>query len=245
MRRDAIQTLDRLETSYWWHIGRRAVIRSLLRAFVTFPEHARILDLGCGTGRNVALLAGFGRAFGADPSPEALAIGRRLCLADRLVGAQAERIPFRDGAFDLVAALDLLEHLEDDLAGLLEIRRVLRPGGFLLAAVPAYRFLWSEHDEALGHRRRYVASELHQKLNATGYSVVKRSYAISFAFPLIVAFRLWRGLFPPAGPLRASYVMLPGWLNAGFAAFLSAEARLMSLMNLPIGTSIFVVARRT
>lgn len=111
MRRDAIQTLDRLETSYWWHIGRRAVIKSLLRAFVTFPEQARILDLGCGTGRNVALLAGFGRAFGADPSPEALAIGRKLGLADRLVGAQAERIPFRDGAFDLVAALDLLEHL--------------------------------------------------------------------------------------------------------------------------------------
>jgi hypothetical protein len=89
-----------------------------------------------------------------------------------------------------------------------------------------------------------VASELHQKLNLAGYAVVKRSYAISFAFPLIVAFRLWRGLFPPTGPLRASYVMLPAWLNATFAAFLSAEARLMSVMNLPIGTSIFVVARR-
>lgn len=244
MRRDAIQTLDRLETSYWWHVGRRAVIRSLMRAFVKLPDQPRILDVGCGTGRNVALLGDFGRAFGADPSPEALAIGRGLGLADRLVGAEAERIPFRDGTFDLVAALDVLEHLEDDRAGLLEIRRVLRPGGYLLAAVPAYRFLWSEHDEALGHRRRYVASELHQKLNLAGYAVVKRSYAISFAFPLIVAFRLWRGLFPPTAELQASYVMLPAWLNNTFAGFLSAEAALMRSMNLPLGTSIFVVARR-
>lgn len=244
VRREEIQSLDRLETVYWWHVGRRAVILCLVRGFVTLPENPRILDLGCGTGRNVALLTAFGRALGADPSPEALRIARGLGLSGRLVGASAERLPFRDGAFDLVTALDVLEHLEDDLLGMAEIRRVLRPDGFLLAAVPAYRFLWSEHDEALGHRRRYVASELHQKLNVAGYAVVKRTYAITFAFPLIVAFRLWRGLFPPTGRLRASYVMLPGWLNAAFAGFLHLEALLMRALNLPLGTSIFVVARR-
>lgn len=245
MRREEIQALDRLETTYWWHIGRRAVIRGLLRGFVALPKDALILDLGCGTGRNVALLGAFGRALGADPSPDALRIAHGLGLAGRLVGAHAERLPFRDGAFDLVTVLDLLEHLEDDLAGLVEMRRVLKPEGFLLAAVPAYRFLWSEHDEALGHRRRYVASELHQKLNAAGYAVVKRTYAITFAFPLILAFRIWRGLFPRAGRLRASYVLLPAWLNAVFSSLLSLEARLMRAMNLPLGTSIFVVARRT
>lgn len=236
--------LDRLEATYWWHVGRRAVVTRLVRRFLRLPADPGILDIGCGTGRNVVLLSGFGRALGLDPSREALEIGRGLGLAGRLVGGDAARLPFRDAAFDLVSALDVLEHLDDDVAGLAEVRRVLKPGGALLAAVPAYRFLWSEHDEALGHRRRYVASELHQKLNLAGFHVVKRTYAITFAFPLILSFRIWRGLFPPTEGLRASYVLLPGWLNAFFVALLGLEAWIMPFMSLPLGTSIFAVARR-
>ena len=101
-----------------------------------------------------------------------------------------------------------------------------------------------EHDEALGHRRRYVASELHQKLNAAGYSVDKRTYAITFAFPGILAYRLWRGLFPAKGGKKASYVMLPSWLNTLLSRLLGLEARVMRAMDLPIGTSIFAVAKR-
>ena len=244
VRPEEILTLDRLEASYWWHVGRRSVIRALIESFASLRPGARILDVGCCTGRNVALLSAFGQAFGADRSLEALRVARSRGLDGRLVSAAAEGLPFREAAFDLVAVLDVFEHLEDDVAGMAEIRRVLAPQGVLLAAVPAYRFLWSEHDEALGHRRRYMASELHQKLNRAGFSVIKRSYAITFALPLILAFRVWRGLFPPAGPLRSSYVTLPAWLNSAFAGLLSLEASIMRGMNLPIGTSIFVVARR-
>jgi SAM-dependent methyltransferase len=244
MRRHEIETLDRLETSYWWHVGRREVIRTLIESFVQLPENARILDLGCGTGRNVKLLQAFGRAWGADPAPEAWRIAQSIGLRGRLVGAAAERLPFRSEALDLVSAFDVLEHLDDDVEGLEEIRRILRPQGVLVVAVPAYRFLWSEHDEVLGHRRRYVASELHQKLNAAGYSVDKRTYAITFAFPGILAYRLWRGLFPAKGGQKASYVMLPAWLNTLLARLLGLEARAMRAMDLPIGTSIFAIARR-
>jgi predicted SAM-dependent methyltransferase len=90
----------------------------------------------------------------------------------------------------LLSALDLLEHMDDDMRALKEFHRVLEPEGFLLLAVPAYRFLWSEHDEAPMHRRRYVASELHVKLTCSGFRVLKRSYAVFFAFFPIVFYRL-------------------------------------------------------
>ncbi len=239
-----IDTLERLEASYWWHLGRGHVIERLIRSFIEPRGPLAILDLGCGTGQNLALLGRFGQTVGIDSSSRALAAARRKGHGDRVLEGDVLRLPFRDGAFDLVSALDVFEHVEDDIAGLVEARRVLKPGGHLLAAVPALRFLWSEHDEALGHRRRYVASEVHQKLNLAGFHVVKRTYAITFVFPLILCYRIWRGLFPRVGRQSASYVMLPGWLNDFFVRLLEAEAALMPFMSLPVGTSIFVVGQR-
>jgi SAM-dependent methyltransferase len=161
-----------------------------------------------------------------------------------VLGGDALHLPFPEGTFDLVSALDVFEHLEDDIAGFAEVRRVLRPGGYILAAVPAFRFLWSEHDEALGHRRRYVASEVYQKLNRAGFHVVKATYAVTFVFPAILAFRVWRGLFPNVGRQSASYVMLPRWLNRFLAKLLALESVLMTRMSLPVGTSVFAVGRR-
>jgi hypothetical protein len=126
-----------------------------------------------------------------------------------------------------------------------EFHRVLRPEGFLVVAVPAYRFLWSEHDEALMHRRRYVASELHIKLTCSGFRVLKRSYAVFFAFFPIVFYRLFRGLFPkdPLAP-KASYVLLPAFLNSLFIVLLRIEAWMMGAIDLPWGTSIIVLAQK-
>ncbi len=244
MRDSEIASLDELESTYWWHVGRRRIVDRLVRVFAPSPRPARILDIGCGTGRNLDVLERFGPALGLDSSAEAVAAARRLGHRGRLMRGAAERLPFRDAAFDLVTALDVFEHLENDVAGFGEVRRVLRPGGYLLAAVPAFRFLWSEHDEALGHRRRYVASEFHQKLNLAGFHMIKRTYAITFVFPLILAFRLWRGLFPKVGEESASYVILPAWMNDVFASLLALEGRLMRFVSLPIGTSVFVVAQR-
>jgi SAM-dependent methyltransferase len=139
----------------------------------------------------------------------------------------------------------VLEHLDNDMLALNEFHRVLRPEGFLVVAVPAYRFLWSEHDEALMHRRRYVASELHIKLTCSGFRVLKRSYAVFFAFFPIVFYRLFRGLFPkdPLAP-KASYVLLPAFLNSLFIVLLRIEAWMMGAIDLPWGTSIIVLAQK-
>jgi SAM-dependent methyltransferase len=154
-------------------------------------------------------------------------------------------MPLADASVDLLSALDVLEHLDDDMRGLREFHRVLKSNGLVLLTVPAYRFLWSEHDEALWHRRRYVASELHVKLTCSGFRVLKRSYAVFFAFFPIVFYRLFRGLFPkdPLAP-QASHVILPAPLNNLLAALLKIEAWMMGAVNIPWGTSIIFLAQK-
>jgi SAM-dependent methyltransferase len=231
-----------LEESYWWFVGRRAIIDSVLRRSVSGCRVA--VDVGCGTGRNMAILAQFAdRVAGVDRSLAALSIAVSRGLAAGCV--DGDSLPLANESVDLLTAFDVLEHMDDDVRALEEFNRVLRPGGLLLVTVPAYRFLWSEHDEALMHRRRYVASELHMKLNRTGYEVVFRSYAVFFVFFPILFYRLFRGLFPKdAMSPKASHVMLPPLLNSLFTWMLRIEAFLIRFIRLPWGTSIVMLAQK-
>ncbi len=242
MESELIRAEERLEAEYWWFVGRRVILDRLLKHFVGRSGVA--LDVGCGSGRNLEVLARHAdRVMGLDRS--AAAAARAAARNFTVFRADGHLLPLAAGSADLMTALDVLEHMDDDVRVLAEFHRVLRPGGHLLLAVPAYRFLWSEHDEALQHRRRYMASELHIKLTNSGFVVLKRSYAVFFAFLPIVFYRLFRGLFPkdPMAP-KASHVMLPGPINWFFAELLSLEGRLMRIMNFPLGTSVVMVARK-
>lgn len=242
MKDDLIKTENELDESYWWFVGRRAIVDFVLRRFAGRSRVA--VDAGCGSGRNMQLLSHYSHSvIGFDRSPVALELAAPHGLP--IACADAEAIPLADSSVDLVSALDVLEHVDDDMRALNEFRRVLESGGFLLVTVPAYRFLWSEHDEALMHRRRYVASELHVKLTRSGFRVLKRSYAVFFAFFPIVLYRLFRGLFPkdPLAPM-ASYVKLPAFLNKLLIVFLRIEGWMIGAVNLPWGTSIIVLAQK-
>jgi SAM-dependent methyltransferase len=231
-----------LEEGYWWFVGRRAIIESILRRFVRHTHIA--VDVGCGSGRNMLLLSRYSDlVMGFDCSPAALGLAAARGLP--VACADGQSIPLADSSVNLLGAFDVLEHVDDDIRTLSELHRVLQPGGFLLVTVPAYRFLWSEHDEALMHRRRYSATELHVKLARFRFQVLKRSYAVFFPFFPIVFYRLFRGLFPkdPFAP-RASYVILPGFVNNLIVALLRVEAWLMGAINLPWGSSIVVLARK-
>jgi SAM-dependent methyltransferase len=242
MKDELIKTENKLDEGYWWFVGRRAILEGVLRRL---GRHTRVaVDVGCGSGRNMQLLSHYNDwVMGFDRSPVALELAASHGLP--IACADGEAIPLADSSVDLLSALDVLEHMDDDMRALNEFHRVLQPEGFLLVIVPAYRFLWSEHDEALMHRRRYVASELHVKLTCSGFRVLKRSYAVFFAFFPIVLYRLFRGLFPkdPLAP-RASYVMLPVFLNNLLIVFLRIEAWMMGAVNLPWGTSIIVLAQK-
>jgi len=231
-----------IEETYWWFVGRRAILDSILRQIGILGPVA--LDVGCGSGRNMLLLAPYaGQVVGLDRSEAALNFAAERGLP--VFSGDGHKLPLADSSVDAISVFDVLEHLDDDVRALAEFNRVLRPDGLLLITVPAYRFLWSEHDEALMHRRRYVASELHMKLNRAGFDVRVRSYAVFFAFFPIVFYRLFRGLFPkdPMAP-KASHVMLPRPLNAFFAWTLRIEASLIRIVRLPWGSSIVAVAQK-
>lgn len=244
MEKTEYEKLYQFENYYWWHIGRSKIIYKLLKNYLPRDNSFDILDVGCGTGINLGILEKFGKVVGVDPSKKALQFTRQRGFKN-LIKASAEKLPFPDKCFNLVTALDVIEHIADDLKALKELHRVLKSQGLLLVTVPAYQFIWSEHDEALHHFRRYTASQLHQKLNQAGFRVKRRSYVITFTFPLILGYRLLKGLLPKNSSVpQTSYVVLPRFLNNFLIFTLKIEGWLLKYINLPFGTSVICLAQK-
>jgi SAM-dependent methyltransferase len=180
--------------------------------------------------------------IGVDFSPLALGCCARRDLT-RVCRGRAEAIPLRDGCADAIVATDILEHLDDDAGALAEFYRVLKPGGHAVITVPAYRFLWSEHDEALMHRRRYVARELTARAVGAGFRPTLSRYALCFLFPLALG-RLLKPKAPTGRPPEAQIKPLPPWLNAALVRFQRLETRLLRRVRLPWGLSVVAVLRK-
>src|SRR6185295_18341145 len=170
MQEHTYPIMFRVEQSHWWYTGRRKILTAFVEEICrqVKDRRPRILDVGCGTGANLLMLSEYGEAEGVDVSEDALAFCRARGLDKVKLGA-AEELPFADGTFDLVTGLDVVEHLDDDLAGLKEMRRVLRPGGRILLFVPAFMFLWGVQDDVSHHRRRYTRSGVEQVIRAAGF----------------------------------------------------------------------------
>src|SRR5579875_1582497 len=166
-----MQTMLAVDEHHWWYRGRRKVIRAELDR-LRLPAPARILDAGCGSGRTLQELVDYGTVVGLELDPDAAAVARgRGC--GEVVEGRLESLPWGDGTFDLITCLDVIEHTPDDRLTLSELRRVTRPGGYLLATVPAYQALWSAHDEANHHFRRYNRRMLRAAAQASGWRVVR------------------------------------------------------------------------
>ncbi|MFO7947503.1 MAG: class I SAM-dependent methyltransferase [Armatimonadota bacterium] len=246
MQTREFEELYELEETYWWFVGRRWLVRELLEEYAPEPRQRprRIVDIGCGTGGTMKALEGTGEIFGCDVSRTALTFCRRRGF-QRLVCSYGEALGLADEAFDVVVNCDVLEHIEGDVEALAEMFRVLRPGGIVILTVPAHPYLWSEHDEALAHLRRYRRSEFESKLQEAGYSVEKLSAAVFFVFPVILTFRLLQRLLPKKpGEPKTDLRILPTWLNNTLISLLHLETWLTRRINLPIGTSFVAVARK-
>lgn len=235
-----------VEDKHWWYVGRRRIIAAFLKRICDDlreerKDEPRILDIGCGTGGNLETLSSFGRAEGVDISTEALDFCRARGLDNVRQGA-AETLPYESESFDLVTGLDVVEHLDDDVAGLREMRRVLRPGGRMLLFVPAFRFLWGVQDEVSHHRRRYTLKELKRRLQQAGMTVERATYAnITFFGPILVG-RLFMRL-TGLRPASENNVNVSA-LNSVFGGVFGAERWWLSRMGLPFGVSIICVAKR-
>jgi SAM-dependent methyltransferase len=236
--------LFRVEQSHWWHTGRRKIIASFVEDICrrVTDRRPRILDVGCGTGANLLMLSKYGDAEGVDVSEDALSFCHERGLEQVKLGA-AEALPYDDGTFDLVTALDVVEHLDDDLAGLREMRRVLRPGGRVLLFVPTFMFLWGLQDDVSHHRRRYRMPELRRVLEQAGFEVERTTYAnITFFMPILVMRKLMRLTGIKAETENNINVSA---LNGVLGSMLGAESFVLRYMNIPFGVSGLCVARNT
>ena len=235
--------LYEVEETHWWYVGRRRIIQSLVEkisATLNNPQ-PRILDVGCGTGANLKMLAAYGSAEGVDISPQAVDFCRERGLDSVKLGA-AEDLPYESGSFELVTALDVVEHLDDDVAGLREMRRVLRADGRLLLFVPAFMFLWGVQDEVSNHRRRYTLPSLLSAVTAAGFAVEWSSYAnVSFFLPVLLVRSVMRWL-----GLRAAteYGINISPLNGPFSSLFAAERFILQRGRIPFGVSAVCIARR-
>ena len=252
MQQHTYAIMRRVEETHWWFAGRRRIIRSFLQTLCQDLKVFRaeqvaenlllnILDVGCGTGANLEMLSEFGEAEGVDVSVEALSFCRERGLENVKQG-EAEALPYASSSFDLVTGLDVVEHLDDDLAGLKEMWRVLRPAGHAVVFVPAFMFLWGVQDDISHHRRRYTLDQLKQVMSKAGFEVTRASYVnISFFMPILIGRFIMRAL--RIRPESENNITI-GFLNGVLGKLFGAESLALRYLNFPFGVSIICVARR-
>jgi SAM-dependent methyltransferase len=240
MQKDFYTEYFELEDWHWWFIGRRRIFLRILDRYLppAGPEGWRLLDVGCGTGTMLVCLAGYGEARGIDADEEAVRFCRRRGL-ENAEHVTSETLPFDDDAFNVVTALDVLEHVDDDTRMLREIRRVLRPGGTLLVSVPAYRFLWGPQDEISHHKRRYTARQIGARAAAAGFAERRLTYFNTLLFPPIAALRVLRSYRRGPIKLKSDFSLTsPGRMNSLLTRVFASEAPLVERFDLPFGVSI-------
>ena len=244
MQQHTYAIMDRVEDKHWWFVGRRAILESFVRGIVakvgSQMSSIRILDVGCGTGANLEMLSQFGEAEGVDVSDDALEFCRGKGL--NVQKGLAEKLPYEDGAFDVTTALDVVEHLDDDVAGLKEMFRVTKSGGYSLIFVPAFMWLWGVQDDISHHRIRYTKSQIIERLGKAGYSIERATYANWTFFAPILAGRTLMKL-TGIKPESENNVNVSA-LNGVFGRIFSSERFWLKNFNFPFGVSIVVVAKK-
>ncbi len=239
-RQSRLQRIARLEDWHFWFVGRRLLVSRLLRRYAG-AEDKLGLDMGCGTGRTVRELSRDGyRVIGLDVRPEGLAAFRSQSREVMLIRADAERLPLRNECLDLVLALDILEHVDDGEARR-GIRQALRPGGLLLAGVPALPWLWSHRDRAAGHRRRYTRHRLVKSFEEAGFMVLEIRYYQFLLLPAMAATRILGRKGPGWSELEEN---LPRPFNRVLTEVSRWEVRLGEYVPWPLGSSLFAVGSK-
>ncbi len=242
MDRDYELQTHRAEDRHWWYRGRRTVLDGVLAA-LGLPGHARILDAGCGSGRNMIDLARYGEVTGVELSETSVDLARARATGEVVAGSVLD-MPFPDDSFELAVSLDVIEHLEDDLAALRELRRTVTPGGALLLTVPAYQWLWSGHDEINHHHRRYTRRSLQRVAEQAGWRQVRTTYFNSLLLPVAIILRVLERVNTKTTESSLDLWVPPEPLNWMLERPLTLEAALIKHGGrIPAGLSLLAVFR--
>jgi len=243
MDRDYERQTHQAEDRHWWYRGRRTVLDGVI-AGLSLPDGARILDAGCGSGRNMLELARLGTVTGIEMSETSVALARERSVGEVIAGSVLD-MPFADDSFELIVSLDVIEHLEDDLGALREFRRAIAPGGTLLVTVPAYQWLWSGHDEINHHHRRYTRRTLQRVAERAGWQQARTTYFNSLLLPAAIVLRvLDRVNRTKTTETSLDLWIPPGPLNWLLERPLTLEAALIARGGrIPAGLSLLAVFR--
>ena len=238
MERVVYQQMAELDDRHWWYRARRKILAELIRREVRLPADARILEIGCGTGHNLQMLAGFGHVDGLELDEEAAA------LSEKRLGRKVMRSPLPEldqvpDNYDLIGAFDVIEHIDDDRAALAAIATKLKPAGKFMMTVPAHPWMWTAHDVANHHRRRYSKRALRSLIENSPMKLERLGYFNSLLFPVAVAERAASKL---RGKDDGDVSLPPAPLNRALEAVFASERYLVGRLPLPPGLSLFAVA---
>src|SRR5258708_26763330 len=247
MSEKLLETFFEVEEKHWWWIGRKNIIKSLLNSKGTGSKNI-ILDAGCGTGSNIIFFNQFGRTYGIDISSVATKFFRTRGIKNVVTG-DVSKLPYKSNFFDLVTCMDVLEHIENEEKAINEIFRVLKPGGEILLTVPALPFVFSKHDKAQGHFRRYDIKYLRKILASAGFVEEKTTYFNTLlSFPIILI-RLMSKIKPFSHladfDARLNYdIYKVPTINNLLISIFSLEAKILKKRDLPIGVSILAIYKK-
>ncbi len=243
MNPEEYANLARLEETHWYYAGKRELVRRWIQRVRELRADDRLLDCGAGTGRFAGEMAAHCQVWALDDHEESLRLLRERLPAGRVLALAGDQVPLPDGSFEVVTALDVLEHTPDDAAVVREFRRLLVPGGLAVVTVPAGMALWSDWDVALHHYRRYARPGLRALFPVNDWDVVFVNYTNVLPYPAVWALRRWRGWFPArAEAPRAEDKIPPQWLNRLLRSVFVLTG--LSRFPWPFGVSLLLVARR-
>lgn len=241
MKKYLYEDLFSLEEKHWWHISKRRIVQKLIEKYNTI-SNPKILDIGCGTGKNMEELQKLGVVYGLDNSQEALSFCRKRGLNNLILGS-AEKTHLKNNSFNIITLLDVLEHT-DDIKTLKEISRILTKKGLVIITVPAFNWLWSNWDVVLHHQRRYTIKNLKLTLEKNNFQVKKISYMYFFLVLPIFIIRIIKSIiFKKVYP--SDFKLSSPFINMLMDKITNLESSILIYLSIPFGTSIIAVAEKT
>jgi 2-polyprenyl-3-methyl-5-hydroxy-6-metoxy-1,4-benzoquinol methylase len=231
-----------VQQKHWWFVTRKKIVLAAIDSYVDKNIKLKILDIGCGSGVMLTALEKLGQTFGMDMSDEAISFSKEIFNGKVEKGFLPDQLPYEPDFFNLITALDVIEHIDQDVESLQVIYSLLNSEGKAIITVPAYLFLWSKFDDLNEHKRRYTLTELRTKLITAGFTIEKISYYNTLLFPIVFLVRLLNNILQRDG---ASDIDIPNsFLNYSLEKVFSLEISILRWINLPFGVSILAVVRK-
>ena len=231
-----------IQKKHWWFVTKKSIVIDTIHRYFHTKADVKVLDIGCGSGLMLSALERIGQTYGMDMSDEAISFSKELFSGRVEKGFLPNQVPFDKDFFNLITALDVIEHIDEDVEALKAIRALLVADGKAVITVPACMWLWSNFDEMNEHKRRYTLAELKQKLELAGFSIEKISYYNTILFPVVFVVRMLNNLLGRNGSSDMDMPNKP--LNFTLEKIFGFEKYLLRFINLPFGVSVIAVVKK-